>query len=121
MLFFVMAALAPLFPMAYNTGEEIKQMATVFTRISALCMPIYGFCHCTYFTLRSGGKTIITFIFDSGYSWVVAVPLAYCLSHFTGLHIFAAFFIVQTSELLKCFVGGTMVAKNVWITNIVSD
>ena len=57
----VMALLAPLFPIIYNTTEEVKALATWFIRIAAFCMPIHGFLHATYFTIRSGGKTFITF------------------------------------------------------------
>ena len=34
-----------------------------------------------YFTLRSGGKTIITFFFDSVYIWCVCIPFARFLVH----------------------------------------
>ena len=46
-------------------------------------MPMNAFVNASYFTLRSGGKTVITFFFDCGYVWVVSIPLAYCLSRFT--------------------------------------
>ena len=32
-----------------------------------------------YFTLRSGGKTVVTFLFDSVFTWVIVVPAAYLL------------------------------------------
>ena len=116
----VMASLSHLFPMAYNTSEQVRHLARGFILISALFNPIHGMCHSTYFTLRSGGKTAITFIFDSGYTWVIAVPFAYALSHFTDINIFNVYFMCQGVEVLKCFVGGVMVKKNVWISNIVS-
>ena len=51
------------FPMIYNTTDEIKELATSFIRVAAACMPIYAFETCCYFTIRSGGKTLITFLF----------------------------------------------------------
>ena len=76
-LFFV----GPFFPRIYNTSDEVKSLAGNFIRCAAVCMPLHGYLHSTYFTLRSGGKTIITFLFDSFFLWVAAVPLAYVLTH----------------------------------------
>jgi len=56
-------------------------------------MPFCAFSHASYFTLRSGGKTVVTFLFDSVFTWVIVVPAAYLLAHFTGLgdreHLFS--------------------------------
>jgi len=65
----VLILLAPLFPMLYNTTNNVKELATWFLRIAAGCMPIAAFMHASYFTLRSGGKTIVTFLFDSVFLW----------------------------------------------------
>ena len=116
----LMACAAPLFPIIYNTSDEVKELATVFIRISALCMPIFGFLHATYFTIRSGGKTVITFLFDSAYLWVVSIPVASILVHFTGWHIFAIFTICQLVDLIKCTIGYIMLKKEIWIQNLVA-
>lgn len=72
-----LAVCAPFIPRIYNTEESIRLLATELIRMAALCMPLYGFSNCEYFTLRSGGKTFITFLFDSCFTWVVSVPMAY--------------------------------------------
>ena len=115
----IMICLGRLFPSIYNTEESIKELATVFIIISALVMPLCAFSHCTYFTLRSGGKTIVTFLFDSVYTWVLVIPYAYILSHFTSLSIITVFFLVQFTEIIKAFIGFFMVRSNVWLQNIV--
>ena len=84
-------------------------------------MPLCAFCHCAYFTLRSGGKTIVTFLFDSVYVWVIVIPIAYSLAHFTSLPITTIFFIVQFTEIIKVIIGFFMVKSNVWIQNIVEE
>jgi len=116
----VMASLSWLFPMAYNTSDGVREFATAFIIVSAIFTPLHGMAHSTYFTLRSGGKTGITFLFDSGYTWVVAVPFAFFLSRYTNLHIFNVYFLCQGVEILKCMVGAYLVKKNVWISNIVA-
>ena len=115
----VMALCAPLFPLLYNTEDSVRELAKLFIIVSAIWMPAHGMLHATYFTLRSGGKTVITFLFDSGFSWTVSVPLAFCLANFTSLNIITIYFIVQSAEIIKCIIGGVLIKKGVWLSNIV--
>ncbi len=117
----IMALFSGVFPEFYNTSREVKDYATTFIIISSVCMPMYAFLHSTYFTLRSGGKTVITFLFDSAYMWVVAIPLAYCLIRFTKLPIIPLFIIVQSIDLIKCIVGFMLLKKGSWMQNIVQE
>lgn len=117
----LMCIFGGMFPRIYNTQESIKELATKFIFISALMMPLCAFCHCTYFTLRSGGKTLVTFIFDSGYTWLIVIPIAYCLSHFTDWGIVSIFFFVQSLEFVKAIIGFFMVKSGVWLNTIVKD
>ena len=115
----IMLILGGLFPQIYNTTDEIKALATDFIAVSALIMPFCAFCHCSYFTLRSGGKTFVTFLFDSVFTWVVVVPAAYVLAHFTGLGIVSVYFLVQATEMIKVVIGYCMVRSNVWLVQMV--
>ena len=84
-------------------------------------MPFFAFAHGTYFTLRSGGKTLITLVFDCGFTWGAAFPLAYALAHFTSLPIVPMFLAVQLLDVIKCIIGFILVKKGVWINNIVEN
>ncbi len=117
----VMVAVGGFFPSIYNTDERIKELARHFITIAALSMPLGSFSHCAYFTLRSGGKTIVTFLFDSVYTWVLVIPFAYALSHFTALPIVPIFFLVQFTEIVKVIIGFFMVKSDEWLQNIVND
>lgn len=116
----LLAVLAPLFPMMYNTTMGVKGLATDFIRISALCMPLAAFMHASYFTLRSGGKTVITFLFDSVFLWCVNIPFAYCLSRYTGMLIVPLYLVIQLVDSIKCVIGFLLVKKGVWLQNIVA-
>ena len=116
----VMVLTAPLFPRLYNTNPEARKLATMFLIVMGLTTPKEAFLHTTYFTIRSGGKTLITFVFDSVFMCLVSVPVAYILSRFTGLHVIAIFAIVHALDLIKCVVGYVLVKKNVWMKNIVA-
>lgn len=112
---------APLFPQIYNSPDEIKLLAEKFLRVTAICMPLMGFLHATYFTIRSGGKTFITFLFDSAFLWVVAVPVAYVLTLYTGLDIVTVFLLCNLVDLIKATVGFILLKKGVWINNLVAE
>lgn len=116
----LMVCIAPLFPQIYNTTDEVKAVAVQFIIAQAIFMPQAAFMHATYFTLRSGGKTIVTFLFDSVFVWCVSVPVAYCLSRFTGMPVIAIFAMVQIADWIKCIIGFVLVKKGVWLQNIVA-
>ena len=101
----IMAIIAPAFPAIYNTTDEVKELATWFIRIATLCMPMYGFLHASYFTIRSGGKTFITFLFDSVYLWVMSVPVAFFLAHYQGIHMLPVYLLFQLIDLITCVLG----------------
>lgn len=115
----IMAVVAPLFPRLYNTTDEVRRLAGGMILISAAIMPFHAFTHATYFTLRSGGKTFVTFLFDSVFVWAVNVPIAFVLSRFTGLPILPLFAVCQSIEILKSFMGYFFVRSDVWMQNIV--
>ena len=87
--------------------------------VSAMIMPFCSFSHASYFTLRSGGKTLVTFLFDSVFTWIIVVPIAFLLAHYTGLGIVSVYFLVQATELIKVVIGYCMVRSNVWVVKIV--
>ena len=89
--------------------------------ITAVAMPIDAFAHATYFTLRSGGKTFITFLFDSGFVWCVTLPIAFLLSRYTNMNVLILFGITQFINIFKCLLGAYLVGKGSWIRNIVSE
>ncbi len=116
-----MLVLAPLFPNLYNTNAEARELAKYFIIITAIFMPQNAFLHASYFTLRSGGRTIITFLFDSVFIWVVSVSVAFTLSRFTALPVLAIYALVQAADFIKCIIGFILVKKGVWLRNIVTS
>lgn len=115
----VLILLAPLFPQIYNTSDEVRSLAEKFIIIGACLMPVQAFLHASYFTLRSGGRTVVTFCFDSGFIWVCTIPLAFFLSRYSGLPILATYILCQAVDIIKCVIGYVLVKKGVWLQNIV--
>lgn len=114
----LLISVSGLFPQIYNTTESVRRTAAWLIRISAVMMPVSAFLNATYFTLRSGGKTLITFVFDSGYVWFCMIPVAFVLSRFTDLPILPLYAICQSLDFIKCAIGAHMLKKGSWIQNL---
>jgi Na+-driven multidrug efflux pump len=131
LLFFSVAAAAAVglltmpaalfFPKIYNTEDSVRSLASYMIVIQSLAMPLWSYTNACYFTLRSGGKTGITFLFDFGFTWLLMIPLAAVLAYFTDLDIRIVFAVVTFSEVIKVAIGYFMVRSNVWVKNIVND
>lgn len=117
----IMLIMSPLFPQLYKTNDEARYLAKYFIIINAVFLPQNAFLNASYFTLRSGGKTIITFLFDSVFIWCVSVSLAFTLSRFSALPVLAIYTIVHLGDMIKCLIGFILVKRGVWIQNIVSN
>ena len=115
----ILLCTAGLFPKIYNTTEEAKTVAKQMLMVTACLFPVQSFMHSCYFTLRSGGKTLITFVYDSVFVCLVNMPLAFCLVKFTSLTIIPIYAICQSIEILKAIIGYVMLKKRIWLNRIV--
>ena len=113
-------AVSPLIPFIYNTEAVVRQTATHLLMISGSFLPLSAFTQGSYFTIRSGGKTFITFLFDCVYTWVVCLPIAFLLSSFTSLPLEWVFLCVQAADILKAVIGAVMLKSGIWANNMVS-
>ncbi len=107
-------------PTLYNTSDSVRALAGKLIRCVAAAMPFYAIPHCSYFILRSGGKTGITFLFDSVFSWVVYVPIAFVLTRFyPGMDIVWIYLCVQMADILKSIFGIYLLKRGTWLINMV--
>ena len=115
----VMSAFAPIFPQIYNTEDSVRSLATSLILTAAIFMPFAAGTNAGYFTLRSGGKTLLTFIFDCGFVWIVNIPLAFILSRYTDLYIVYLYACVLATDTVKCALSYILVKKGVWLNTVV--
>ena len=111
-------AFSGLFPMLFQTTQEVRKLATGLIIISAIGMPLQAYIFPVYFTLRAGGKTIITFLFDSGAIWILMLPIAFICSRYTTVSILVIFALCNGMDLVKCFIGYYFLRKKDWIQNL---
>ncbi len=112
---------SPLIPYIYNTEPEVRQTATRLLMVAGVFMPVAAYTNGAYFTIRSGGKTFITFLFDCVFTWAVCLPIAFLLSRFTGLSVVWIYFFVQCADIIKVIIGAAMIHSGVWANNVVND
>ncbi len=114
----LMAAAAVPFPKIYNTTQSVQQLAAMLIVLNSIILPFNSYTNAVYFTLRSGGQTMVTFLFDSCFVWGFCVPLAYVLTRFAGIGIIPLFAICQATDLIKCALGSIMIKQGKWIQNL---
>ncbi|MBQ8356820.1 MAG: MATE family efflux transporter [Clostridia bacterium] len=115
----ILAAISPLFPRMYNTGDAVRELAGFMMIVTAVATPFRSFAHAAYFTLRSGGKVMITLLFDSVYMWVIVMPVAFVLAHFTTVSIHWMFILCQGVESAKFLLGAALLKRGSWATQLV--
>lgn len=113
-----LVAVSDLFPQIYNTTDAVRSLATKLICVSACAMPFSAYVHAAYFGMRSGGKTLITLVFDSGFIWLYSLPLTFVLCHFTDLNIVYIAFVPVTADILKSVFGYYLIKKGDWIQNL---
>lgn len=126
--FFISIATAVLYiitsqfvPELYSTTPEVKRIATRLMMIASIAMPADSICNSTYFAVRSGGKTIITFIMDAGFVWAALVTTASILVHFTALSVFWIYFVIQLLNYVKAAIGVYLTMEGKWINNLINE
>jgi Na+-driven multidrug efflux pump len=116
-----LALCSGLIPQLFDVTEEARALAARTLVIAGLSLPIHAFLHATYFTIRSGGKTFITFLFDSVYTWCVPAVLAFVLSRYTQADVVTMYFCIQFIDVVKLVIGLFMLKSDFWANNIVAD
>ena len=117
----LIALTAPYIPLIYNTEPAVRELTTKLLLVDALALPIHAYVHVVYFTIRSGGKTGITFLFDCLYTWVAPLPLAFFLCRYTAMPIVTIFLCVQLVDIVKVIIGTILLRSGMWAKNLVSD
>ena len=114
-----MIIISPYFPKLYNVNDEVKAIATAIIAIDGILLPIGALYNSAYYTLRSGGKALLTSIFDSGLTWLLALPVAFILSRYTDIPLIPLYAIVRSLDIVKGLIGLLLVKKRVWINRLV--
>jgi putative MATE family efflux protein len=102
----------------YSVDQVTKLAAQFNIRVNAAFVPLYTMNVTMFFIIRSGGDTLGTFLMDSGFMWVVAVPVALGLAFLTALPITWMFLIIQGTEFFKVLFAYTRFNQKRWVKNL---
>lgn len=114
----MMAAISGVFPKMYQTTDSVRALAAGLILIAAVDVPLQSYIYPVYFTLRAGGRTILTFLFDCGSIWILSIPVAFILSHFTSIPVLVIYGICTGLDLVKCILGVFVLRSDCWIRNL---
>ena len=117
----LLALCSGVIPTWFAVTDEARALAARTLVIAGLALPIHAFLHATYFTIRSGGKTFITFLFDSVYTWCVPAVLAFILSRYTEVDVVTMYFAIQFIDVVKLVIGLLMLRSDFWANNVVDE
>ncbi len=108
-------------PMLYDVNSATREIAEKMLRIQGIVLPVHAFVHVVYFTLRSGGKTFITFLFDCVYTCTVPLGVSFVLCRLTSLDIVLCYAIVQATDLIKMGIAIPLLKSGCWANTIISE
>lgn len=117
-ILFVCAYVIPSF---YDVSSSVKVLAKNLLQVSVLILPLEAMMQGLYYTMRSGGKTFLIFIYDAVFMTAINVPLALIIANFTDMSIVWMYGLCQGIVVLKCIIGFVFVKSDSWIKNVVSD
>ncbi len=109
--------LADYITMLYNVSPEAKEWAVFFIKASAFFMPFLSYENSSYFTLRSGGKIMITFLMDGCFVFLLCAPVAFIMQMFAAASV--TFIVVQALTVVKAFIGFVLIKSKTWVCSIV--
>lgn len=110
--------IAPYLPLMFDVTEQVRSIASFMITVNCLLMPVYAFCNTSYYTIRSGGKVIVTMMMDSGFMWAFVVPVSLILGNLTTLPITVIFPICQSLDILKVIAAAILLKKYNWARRI---
>lgn len=105
-------------PHFYNVSIEAKNVSIEVLRIMGLMFWIYMATCQSYFILRAGGDTKSTLIMDSGFMWLINLPIVGFFAYYTNINIMLLYIIGQSTDIIKLFFSFYLVKKEKWVVNL---
>lgn len=108
-----------LVPLLYaNVTPAAQKVAMEILQVQAVLFWIYmGTCQC-YFTLRAGGDMKHTLIMDSGFMWLINIPIVGLVAYGTSLPYLWPYLAGQLTDLFKLGFSFYLVRKEHWLVNL---
>lgn len=113
-----MFSVSTIAPNLFEVSQVSKQVATQFLQIMSVLFWVYMLSTECYFILRAGGDTRSTLFMDSGFMWLVNIPVVAAVTYFTGWPIIYIYLAGQLTDLLKLANAYRYIRKEKWVKNL---
>lgn len=120
-LFFgmTMIGISNLVPIIYtDVSVEAQQIAMNLIRIVGLLFWTYMYNLQILFMLRAGGDSFSAFIMDSGFMWIINIPVVGFFTYYTNMPIVYLYLIGQMTDIIKLTVSTFVFKKELWVKNV---
>lgn len=115
----ILILLSPILP---NIFKEVtlsqKNLATLLIIIYGCILWASCLSMTSYMTLKVGGKSGLTFIFDSCTMVLIYIPLSWILALLTDLNIVYIYLIIRSLDILKATLGVYFMKRGSWARNL---
>ncbi len=105
-------------PHFYDVSDLVKEQASFFLKMYSVFYIVYTINGMSYHILRAGGDMRLTMILDSGFLWIINLPVVALCAYLTAWPIYLIFFFGQMTDFFKCFLSAHILAKETWVKNL---
>lgn len=105
-------------PYIYNVSDKTMEVAVSIVRIMGCFYWIYMATAQFYFILRAGGDMKSALLMDSGFMWLINIPLIYIIAYYTNINIILMYVISQLTDVIKLIYSYYLVKKEKWLVNL---
>lgn len=106
-------------PFFFKVEPEVIHMASVFLYITAALYPLYAINMCMIVGVcRSGGDTVFSLIADTGFMWLVALPLGFAAVGLWHLPFWAIFLCIHTEDVCKAAACLVRLFSGKWVRDV---
>ena len=115
----LMMICSPFIPMLFvEVDPGQKALASKLILIYGSLLWAFCLCTCFYNTLKSGGMALHTFLLDFIAMWCFTIPIAWILSTLTNIDMVWLYLAVQSTDMIKAFIGFLFVRQKKWVQNL---
>lgn len=115
----LMMICSPFIPMLFAKVDSTqKALASKLILIYGSLLWAFCLCTCFYNTLKSGGMALHTFLLDFIAMWCFTIPIAWILSTLTNIDMVWLYLVVQSTDMIKAFIGFLFVKQKKWVQNL---
>lgn len=115
----ILILIAPFVTSLYTgVSSDAKHLAKILIDFYGIYIVLCALNNSLFFVLRAGGRTLLVFIFDSLYGWIIQIPFAFLLLNLFHLDFVPLVIIAYSIDIIKTIVGFILVFSKKWYRNL---